>query len=296
MINIQKLTCRALAAALTITLLSACGDGTESEKKEEMKDTVMAPEPILTAKDSNITYTLPSTLQVASILKKSGLSYYTDLTNPTTNLNSYKTGTQYQEALILGVYSADLGYCILNKQTDESLKYFKACKEMGSELGVGKPFESVGKRMEKNLNTPDSMALILIAIQMETDNILASSNQEHVSVITFTGAWIETMYIAFQVHSKEGHKNMSEKLIEQMGIAENIIKALQANRSKDKHIDDLIAKMQSLNSIYNNFKSVKAIKATDPDVIDPAKLEVTLDELYAFGDRLKEIRAEITKG
>ncbi len=294
--NLQKLTSRALAAVLTISLFSACGDGNESEKREEMKDTVVAPEPAPTAEESNITYTLPSTLQVAAIFKKSGLSYYTGITNPTSNLSVYKTGPQFMEALHLGVYSADLGYCILNKQTDESMKYFKACKELGSELGVGKPFESVAKRMERNMDTPDSMALILIAIQMETDNILGSNNQEHLSVITFTGAWIESMYIGFQVHSKEGHKNMSTKLVEQMGIAENIIKALKANRSKDKHIDDLIAKMNSLDNIYNNFKSVKDIKATDPDVIDPAKLEVTLNELYAFGDRLKEIRSEITKG
>jgi len=89
---------------------------------------------------------------------------------------------------------------------------------------------------------------------------------------------------------------MSAKLVEQMGIAENIIKALKANASRNKGIEGLIAKMNSLNDIYNNFESVKEIKATDPDVIDPEKLDISIKELLKFSSKLEEVRAEIIKG
>jgi len=286
-----------VAGIIVFLTLNSCGSGSEAEKKEEMPDSLTTVSDTSRNNiESDVSYTLPSTLQIASIFKKSGLSYYSGLTNKTENLNTYKAASPFVKALNLGVYSADLSYCMLNKQNEECKNYLKVCKELASELGLAKAFESVARRMEKNMNNPDSLALILVAIQMETDNILASSDEEYKSVISFTGAWIESMHLGMRVHAKEGHVNMTAKLVEQMGIAENIIKALKANAERDKGIEGLIKQMNSLNDIYNNFKSVKAIKATDPDVIDPAKLEIGVQELLGFSSRLEEIRAEIIKG
>jgi len=283
------------AGILICATLNSCGPADESEKKEEMKDTVVTKPDTARDAESDVSYTLPSTLQIANIFKKSGLRYYSGITNSVESVNSYKTGSPASQALMLGIYSADLSYCMLNKQSEECKKYFKACKELAAGLGLAKPFESVAHRMEKNLDKQDSMAMILVGIQMETDNILQDNDQEFLSVISFTGAWIESMYIGVQVHSKEGNIQMTNKLVEQMGIAENIIKALKAHSAKDPGIDKLVKYMSSLNDIYNGFEAVKTIKATDPDVIDPAKIQIGVKDLFTFAKRLEEIRAEIIK-
>jgi hypothetical protein len=98
------------------------------------------------------------------------------------------------------------------------------------------------------------------------------------------------------VHTKEKNTNVSTDIIEQMGIAENIIKALKANSSKDADVTVLLQDMNALNDMYNNFKSVKEIKATDPDVVDPAKITITVDELLGFSNKINEIRNQIVKG
>ena len=261
-----------------------------------MRDSAVAEPPTPQAIDSSdFSYTLPSTLQIANIFKKSGLSYYSGITNTTDKVKVYKAGSQFTKAVNLGVYSADLSYCILNKQREESRTYFKACKELASELGLAKPFEGVAKRLEKNLDNQDSLAMILVAIQMETDEILSSTDAEYISVISFTGAWIESMHIGTKVHAKEGHIRIADKLVEQMGIADNIVKALRANRNKNPEIDGLIKHMESLNELYNSFEAVKAIKATDPDVIDPTKVHIGVKELYSFSQRVQEIREIIIK-
>jgi hypothetical protein len=282
---------------LASALFASCGNSGEPDKKEEMRDTTVTTEPVPAQADSQeVSYTLPSTLQIANIFRKAGLSYYSGITNPTGNLKAYKGGSPFAKALNLGVYSADLSYCILNRQSEESRDYFKACKELASDLGLSKPFEAVAKRLEKNLDKQDSLAMILVAIQMETDEILSSSGQEHVSVISFAGAWIESVYIGTRVHAKEGHTRIADKLVEQMGIADNIIKALRAHRLKDQHIDGLLKQMQSINDLYNNFEAIKEIKAADPDVIDPAKVHIGVKELYSFSQKIEEIRSAITKG
>ncbi|HXB41463.1 MAG TPA: hypothetical protein VNZ49_13030 [Bacteroidia bacterium] len=295
----NKLIIATLSLGLIVNLVS-CGSGGEPEKKEEMKDTtvVSADSGKANKQEDEISYTLPSPMQIANIFKKSGLKYYSGMCNKTDEINKYKAGSLTVKALNLGVYSADLSYCILNKQNQESKNYFKSCKELASELGLAKAFDSknAAQRMEKNMNNQDSLSAMLVDIQMETDNILNENNQEHISVISFTGAWIESMYIGVQVNGKEKNTNIAAKLVEQMAIAENIIKALKAHSAKDAGIGGLIKQMTTLSDIYNNFKSVKEIKATDPDVIDPAKLNISITELYSFSQKLEEIRSAIIKG
>jgi hypothetical protein len=286
-----------LGALLFIT---SCGGGTnEAEKKEEIKDAMVA-DTSKASSESNeaYLYALPSPMQIATILKKAGLKYYSGLTNPVDNADKYKTGNLVAKTLGLGTYLSDLSYCILNKQNQESKNYFKTCSQLSESIGLAKAFQDndVPKRMEKNMTNGDSVSKILSEIQMESDNVLEENKQGYISVIAFTGAWIESMYIGTQVHIKEKNANVTTNIVEQMGIAENIIKALEVNKSKDADVTILLQDMNALNDIYNNFKSVKEIKATDPDVIDPAKLVISVDELSNFTKKVEEIRNRIIKG
>jgi hypothetical protein len=286
---------------ISVLFMASCdGTGKESEKKDELKDTIMTPEAGKLSDENNesVSYTLPSPMQIAAILKNSGLKYYNGITNSTENSTKYSSANTVTKTLGMGTYLADLSYCILNKQDQESKKYFKTCSQLAESIGLSKAFEGnkVPARMEKNLNNQDSVSKILAEIQIEADNTLEENKQGYISVIVFTGAWLETMYIGTQVYSKEKSANVVNSIVEQMGIAENIIKALKASSSKDADITGLLNDMNSLNELYNNFKSVKELKATDPDIIDPAKLNISTDELQSFSKKIEEIRTRIIKG
>ena len=284
-----------------LLLITSCGgNGNESEKKDEIKDTLTVSEPSKGINENNETslYTLPSPVQIAEIFKKAGLKYYTGITNPVENSNKYSSGNTVTKTLGLGVYLADLSYCILNKQSQESKNYLKICTQLAENIGLDKAFKSnhMPSRIEQNIDNQDSIAMLLAEIQLRTDNMLAENKQNYISVISFTGAWIESMYIGTQVHSKEKNSNVTTHIIEQMGIAENIVKALTATTSKDVDVSFILQEMNGLNDMYNNFKSVKEIKATDPDVIDPAKLSISMDELQSFSKKIAEIRTRIIQG
>jgi len=286
---------------LSVLLITSCGgnNNNESDKKEELKDSAAVAETIKADDNNNeTTYSLPSPMQIATILKKSGLKYYSGVTNPAENLSKYSTGNTVTKTLGMGTYFADLSYCILNKQNQESKKYFKTCSQLAQNIGLAKAFEheNIPERIEKNMDNQDSISKILSEIQIETDNMLEENKQGYISVIVFTGAWIETMYIGTQVHSKEKNANVVSNLVEQMGVEENIIKALKATSSKDADVTSLLQDMNSLNDMYNNFKSIKEIKATDPEIIDPAKINISAEELQNFSKKIEEIRTRIIKG
>jgi hypothetical protein len=281
--------------------LNSCGGGNESEKKDDIKDTLVVTETNKEINENNETslYSLPSPVQIAEIFKKAGLKYFTGITNPVENSNKYSSGNTVTKTLGLGVYLADLSYCILNKQNQESKNYLKTCIQLAESVGLAKAFKSnhVPERIEKNMESQDSIAMILAEIQLRADNLLAENKQGYISVITFTGAWIESMYIGTQVHEKEKNPNVTIHIIEQMGIVENIVKALTVtSASKDVDVSYLLQEMKAIDTMYNNFKSVMEIKISDPDVIDPAKLTISAEELLGFSKKIEEIRNHIVKG
>lgn len=282
---------------LTFWLVS-CGSNNAGEKKEEIKDTTVVKETVKAEEPTDdVSYSLPSPAQIAQILKKSGLKFFPGITNKTEGVN-YSGGSTTVKAINLGVYSADLSYCVINKQKEESKKYFKTCKDLAAELGLGQAFDmnQMVKRLENNLDKEDSLLNLLSEVQMNSDNILEENGRMFISVVSFAGAWVESMYIGMQVNVKERNTDLDHRLVEQMAIGENIIKALNANSSKDPGIAAIAEDMKSLVDIYNNFSSVKEMKAKDPDVIDADKLDVSIAELFTFSKKIDEVRAKFIKG
>ena len=152
----------------TSLLLVSCGNNENAKddatsKDAAKKDSVVAEVPETTS------YSLPSPLQIASIFKKSGLKYKNDLTSQLTDPAKYNTNLS--KSINLGVYSGDLSYCVLNKQSQEAMKYMKLCHKLADNLGMGSVFEqaNLSKRFEKNLENEDSLAYIIAEPKPDVD-------------------------------------------------------------------------------------------------------------------------------
>ena len=47
---------------------------------------------------------------------------------------------------------------------------------------------------------------LYLMLQLKTDVMFEQNKQKHITVIAFTGAWTESMYIAIEVYNKEKNK------------------------------------------------------------------------------------------
>jgi hypothetical protein len=272
-------------------LLASCGGETS---KEENVST--APDTTLTAtaEVDQVSYSLPSPLQIASIFKKSGLKYKDGITSPVKDASKF-TGN-LSKAINLGVYSADLSYTVLNKQQQEAMNYMKLCRTMADNLGMGSVFEqgNLSKRFEKNLGNEDSLAYIIAELQMVTDMYLDENDQQQVTSIVFAGAWIESMYIGSKVYDTGKDKSLNNKLAEQMTILGSIVNALKAQQVKDAAIGGLVADLQGVKDIYDSLPSVK----NNPKANEDTEKELTLtdDEVITLSKKIEELRNKFIKG
>jgi hypothetical protein len=273
-------------------LLVACGS--ESSKEEAVTTPVGDSTTVQSNETDQESYSLPSPLQIASIFKKSGLKYKEGITS--TQKDPAKYTTNLNQALNLGVYSADLSYTVLNKQNQESMTYMKLSRQLADKLGMSSVFEegNLAKRFEKNLGNEDSLAYIIAELQMVTDMYLDENNQQQVTSIVFAGAWIESMYIGSKVYEKGKNNGLNNKLAEQLNILGSIVKALKAQEKKDAAISGLVADLQTIKDIYDELPSVK----NNPAAADDSEKELSLtdDEVVSLTKKIEEIRTKFING
>lgn len=272
-------------------IFAACGS---ENTKEENINTPSEDSVVAEVETQEITYSLPSPLQIASIFKKSGLKYKAGITSKM--IDPAKYTTNINKSINLGVYTADLSYAVLNKQNQEAMTYMKLSRKLADNLGMGSVFDqgNLSKRFEKNLSNDDSLAFIIAELQMVTDMYLDENDQQQVTSIVFSGAWIESMYIASKVFEKEKDKSLNNKLAEQMTILGSIINALKAEEKKDPAISGLIADMTTVKEIYDALPSVK----NNPEASEDIETELTLtdDEVTQLTSKIEALRFKFING
>jgi len=268
-----KKTIKIVSILVTSSLIYACGG--EQIATEEV---VATTEEVVVEKNVNqIDYVLPSPLQIAELFKRAGLTYIGDVTNTPEKVDNYNT--KYDQKLNFGVYSADMAYCIMNNQTQESIDYLTTLSKLSEKLWMTDILGSLGlkKRLEENLANEDSMTYIMADLQMQMDDYLDDNGLGYSGSIIFAGAWIETLYLGTKLNEEERNEKLISRLSEQAMILQSLIASIKQNDT-DNEYANLVADLELLN---NTFKS----SGEDFILNDKA--------VNALGEQIKTLRTKI---
>lgn len=235
---------------------------------------------------------LPSALQIGSIFQQSGLNYIPGLTNLVENKDKYETKTS--RILNFGVYSADLAYIVLNGQSQDATNYLKVVSDLSNDIGFGAIFESkdIMERFEKNLGNRDSIVNIMIDIQARTDMFVDDNNLQDITYIIFAGAWVEGMYLGVKASDdKTGHV-ISGRLVEQMTILDNLVKALRSNKNQTSEVAALTKELTKLDKFFNKLEENK----NSQNIASFKDYKVSPEHLSELSKTILELRASIVNG
>jgi hypothetical protein len=274
------------------TLANGCGESIEKKEvhfPEISQDEIE--EAIYNEVSADYEFIPPSTLQVASIFKKAGLSYDLKLTNPTNRIDEYST--KLSQSLAFGVYSSDLAYSVIHEKYNEASGFLKALRTLGSKIGLETIFNSSGliERFEANVANQDSIIDILILLQENTDDYIEENGKEDLSVIYYTGAWIEGIYMGANTVMKDQEKRVGVLISEQMTLGEILVKGLEHVEDQNDDITDLIDDIQDLVDTYYKLESVTTL-GEEADYID---IVLTKDEIILMSGKIVELRESIVQ-
>jgi len=247
----------------------------------------------------NIFYMIPSPMETAILVKKSGAEYDYRLLNAPNNVSKYDT--KYKKAVNLGVYSADLSYATLYDQIQDIRFYITSSKSLAEDLGVMKAFDqNMIDRVEYNLEDKDSMMSIVSDIYWIADAHLKETDNVVVSSLMLYGGWIEAFYLAANLYSVDiDNTELRMRITEQKHSLDNLLSLLTKTAVIDEQINDCIDHLKQLQELFNSFH----LEEESPVLLDEkenginvigGKSEITMTpkQFESLFNLVKEIRSK----
>jgi len=303
----KKITLKSPILLSVLILVFSFGCTCQQQKEKESSEdeivrSVVIDEQLLADfnKSKLIFYSLPSPLETAMLIKRSGATYNPDLLNDIENVSRYNTNMQM--ALNLGIYSADMSYSSLFDQTQSTINYMGCARQLADRLGVMEAIdEEAIHRLEENMNNREVVMDIISETFMNSNAYLTEQDRPAIAVIVLLGGWIEGLHIATQL--TEGSMEINSKLIDRIVYQklslETVINLMDSYKS-NADISFLMDRMNELKLIFDEVKIVTTsdVEAeTHPDekltiLRSEAETFITQDTFDRLIKKVSEIRAE----
>ena len=283
-------------------LLAGCNLGNKTGKEGsgefEASGTLDAEtqEQLNTAK--RIFYSLPSPLETAMLIKNAGAVYNEELLNPTGNTSLYITTKS--KALNLGIYSTDLSYASLFDQTQATMDYIGAAKEMADGLNIMDAIsEETINTLEENINNREMIIDIISETLMNSSSFLKENGLEATASVVLVGGWMEGLYIA--THLVDPGKLKGNKLVERIvdqKLSLDIMVNLLMQSPEDDDAMSVLEDVKTLNEIFDKITidqgEVTAVDDPDTKVTtlkSESSFKISRDVFLELKSKVAEIRS-----
>ena len=251
-------------------------------------------------KINKVTFSVPSPLQVAMLLKKTNTNYNKALLNSADNVSRYSTN--YSKALNLGIYTADIGYTVTYDQTQDAILYLHSAQELASSLSIVGSFEKeMMDRFQKNITSQDSIFAIVTGAFNSSDNYLKRNNRKDIATLTVAGGWIEALHFLANVSKSSNNQEIVNRIGEQKVTLNNLIKLLMEFQEQ-KEIGALIDQLLELSNLYENVKITYSYKEPSIDIANKITtinsetiVIITKKQLTEITKQIDKIREQIVK-
>ena len=285
--NIFKIYLPAFALVMSLV---ACG----GEKSTSLEDELGDPSLMVNSKKQakmldELIQSIPSPVEMNTVIKSTGAAFNANIMHKTSQVDKYTTN--YDQALNVGVYTADMGYINVYDKTMYSLACISAIKKLSDAIQVGQFFDFEAlQRLSKNSNNVDSLQYISINSFNKMDAYLHSQNRGELSVLIVSGAWLEGLHVATQTMKAKSNDELREKIGEQKIVLESLMKILNMC-DQIPYFKKIIAGYAKLNDVFKKVE-IKYVQGEPVTKIVDGQMVIedsSTSEIIMSDAQLKEI-------
>lgn len=292
------LTLIALFFISVCLVVSSCGGSNEEEKAEKKMESMIDSANVTIGVGGKV-FIIPSPIQTAILIQKSGAQYDKAMLNNPSKVNSYST--RFQKCLNLGIYGADLGYTTLYDQTQDALSFFQATNTLASDLGLSNAFDkSLLERFQKNIGKKDSILVLVSSAYRASNDFLKNNDRNEEAALIVAGGWIETLQFAINIMKTKSNEDVKRRIAEQKGTLNNLIALISTYQGNEEYAE-LLVKLNDLKSEYDKveYKYVYAQPVVDEvnkstTITSKSEITITPENIEAIGTKISAIRTLIT--
>ena len=241
---------------IALPLIFSCKSSNDKKADDEFQvpDSV-ANKGVLEVSDQamdNITENISSHIETAALIKNLNAPFSKEHLAPTEDVDRYTTN--FEQALILGIYGTDMGYLNMYSKTTVALDYLSSIRKMANSIKVGQFFDfTTLHRLAKNNENLDSLMYITQRNFNQMDQYLRENQRSNLSTLMVAGGWIEGLYLSGKVYQSKPDPELREAIGEQKIILGDLMILLR-NYENNPDFEQLI---EDFNDIHELYKEVK---------------------------------------
>ncbi|MCK4661281.1 MAG: hypothetical protein KAT68_00335 [Bacteroidales bacterium] len=230
--------------------------------------------------NKNITYRLPSPVELYIFLDDNEAVFQEDAINSSDNVSKYFTNQS--KTINFGIYASDLAYSTVFGQHQQTFSYFKIVRELADQLGYAEGFNmAIVSRMENNQYNLDSLYQIANDAYWDACIYLEEQEQHDALALIYTGGWIESLYISIKsVKQFNPDDPIIIRIAEQQILLDNLI-GTYYTIDEELQPKELLNKLIYLQSIYDKLYD-------NTDVI------ITEEQYNEIASEVESLRNEFT--
>jgi hypothetical protein len=243
-------------ALLVGVTLSSCGGedaGGQGAANEQKSASNGGPQGASILKVGDKLFNLPSPLETAMLIEEVGGHFNEGMLNA--NVDATKYSVKFLQAMNLGVYGADLGYCLIYNQSQKAFTLLATCKKLGTELGISPAlYTGLMKRFEGNMENKDSLLIFVSELNRLSDEYLKENESEDISAMILYGGWVESLYFVTELSKSLKNDKLRARVGEQKNTLENLI-GLITQQNGDGRFDSMLEDLEDLKSSFAKVNS-----------------------------------------
>lgn len=256
-------------------------------------------------KSKTILYTMPAPIEMASLIKETGVRFDDQLLHDLSAANKYNTNLKM--ALSLGAYATDMSVSGMFSQSQKMVDYLKTLKDITRRLGIVQIMdENAIRKLEGTNVSKDEMLNVISEVYMNTNQYLTENNRRNVATMVMAGGWVEGLYLALNlIDTNHLNKDIVERIIAQklaLATMQNIVDS-ENSKGEDADLTYISEKMQEIKAIFDYVEIAKVGRVsalTDPETKTTAIKANTSSELNteivnALKQTVTNIRNEFVK-
>jgi hypothetical protein len=290
-------------SSLTLLFMISCNSAQKQAEEEiyEAMEIELDSAATKLVKFNNTLFSLPSPYQLAIMVKDNGLTYNSEILNPTSNLANYTNN--FKKSLNLGIFGADLAYLNIYDQVPDAINYFSAIKVIAQDLGVTEAFDlNTIQSIERNMGNKDSLLYIISNTYRSADSYLKANDRNDVGVLVLAGGWIEGLHILLKIIENQDNQEIINRIGENKQPLENLIKILSPYYNQSDEfatlIDDFIDLAYDFDGITTDYvyAETEIIPEEKLAIINSqSKVNISEEQLQGIATKIDNIRNRIIK-
>ncbi len=287
--------------ALTVIVLSSC-----QNKANKQIDTDDDLEGDLTVTNGTsektvkkVFFNLPSPVELTQTVLSSDSPFNMELLNPVANVSNYTSSANL--AMNFGVYGADLCYCRVYEQLQESISYLSVIRKISDKLQIPEDegAETIN-RIEESLANRDSIFQIIADTYAGADGYLKENERDATAAFILVGGWVEGMHFATNIAiGDKTNTQVINRIAEQKYSLDNLISLITMYQDNPT-VAEILPIIIKLKTVYDGVEITheKPVLITDSEekittIDNKAKVNISIAQIEEITRMIKEIRSII---